>query len=106
MRESVTLYGFGSFFSSAASAPRDIDILIVHERVDPASIDFAIRCKTILKDFLPTTAHFTVLSESEEQELTFIQRCNAIMLEQVTDIEPDAQLANLASSLGSSWLLR
>ena len=95
MTQSVKLYGFGSFFSSLPSAARDVDILIVHERVDSASIDFAIRCKMIFGHFLPT-AHFTILSESEDIELSFIQQCNARMLGRVTDIEPDAQLAKLA----------
>jgi hypothetical protein len=103
MTEVVTLYGFGSFFASAVSAPSDIDILIVHDRVDPASIDFAICCKRKLRHFLPS-AHFTILSESEEHELSFIQRCSAIMLERITDAEPDLQLGSLALALEPLWL--
>lgn len=98
MTEAVKLFGFGSFFSNEASVPRDVDILILHERVDPASIDFAIRCKSVLSGLI-RGAHIVILSECEERELVFLQRSNGKMLGRVTNADLGMQLENLASAI-------
>jgi len=79
---SVSIYGFGSFFASGVSVPGDVDILIVHERVDPESIDLALRCKARLAASIPA-AHLTILSEPEEREMDFIRRSKATFLKQL-----------------------
>lgn len=91
MRESVSLYGFGSFFVPQSSTPRDIDILIVHQRADPASIGFAIQCKAAIKR-LVCNVHVVMLSESEEQELAFLQKCEGKLLGRVNERDPRGQL--------------
>jgi ABC-type polysaccharide/polyol phosphate transport system ATPase subunit len=98
MRESVALYGFGSSFSETLSQPRDVDILILHERIDSSSIDFAIHCKASLAQLVPNS-HITILSESEERELNFVQRCKATFLARLTNIGSPAKLVKIAVRL-------
>jgi hypothetical protein len=101
MMESARLYGFGSFFSDQVSAPRDVDILVLHERVDSSSIEFAISCKSVLK-LLMFNAHIVMLSESEERELAFVQRCGAIFLGRVTNTDPGKQLVAICRSISGA----
>jgi hypothetical protein len=94
MTQSIQLYGFGSFFSSGNSKYKDIDILIVHEAIDPESITFALRFKSIIMRCIPN-AHLTVLSKGEEKELKFIRCSGARFLGSITDAEPDAELSKI-----------
>jgi hypothetical protein len=87
MTQSIQLYGFGSFFSNDSPKHRDIDILIVHERIDPESVAFALRCKRVIVSSIPN-AHLTILSNAEESELNFIQRSRACFLGTITDWKP------------------
>jgi len=98
MIETVKIYGFGTYFSRTRLTPNDIDVLIVHERVDLSSINFAIACKRALIRLLPE-AHITLLSETEERQLTFINCSQAHSIGQITNIGFDKQLANVASKL-------
>jgi hypothetical protein len=91
MKETVDLYGFGSFFSSPGSAFRDIDILILHQRADFSSINFAIQCKATIKNLI-RNVDVVMLSKSEEQELAFLQKCSGKLLGSVTDSDPSGQL--------------
>jgi hypothetical protein len=97
MTEAVDLYGFGSFFSAHGSAPRDIDILILH-RIDRSSIDFAIQCKTAIRNPI-RNADVVLLSESEEQELAFLRKCRGKLLGTVTDTSLSDQLEAICRAI-------
>ncbi|WP_438275892.1 hypothetical protein [Nitrobacter sp.] len=104
--EIADLYGFGSFFSDQNSSPRDVDLLIVHQRIDNSSINFAIHCKAAIKGLIPC-ADTVLLSTFEEQELAFLQKCSGKFLGRLTDADPSAQLKAIfrfafASSTGGS----
>lgn len=90
MTEVVDVYGFGSFFFRGAAAPRDVDLLIVHPRVDQLSIHFAIRCKWALRNSIGG-ADVVMLSKSEERELAFIKKCRGHFLMRLTDTDRSAQ---------------
>lgn len=100
MSDSLNIYGFGSYFHRATSCPRDIDILIIHECIDLDSINFAIRCKRMVADVLPT-AHCTMLSASEERELNFIEQSSAVLLGRIVGSDVAPQLAQLAKGLSA-----
>ena len=89
LTESLTVYGFGSYFSGAAE-PNDIDILLVHQSGSKSSCAFAIACKSeILKEL--AKADVTMLSVREEKEHDFIARARAIRLKEIheTSTAPD-----------------
>jgi len=75
---SVTIYGFGSAFDDA-KAPRDVDLLIVHQGTDLASCQLAIECKRRLAESIDR-AHITMLSEAEEAHFEFIKTARAVRL--------------------------
>ncbi|MBY5827672.1 hypothetical protein [Rhizobium leguminosarum] len=75
MAQSVTVYGFGSFFAGAA-APADIDLLIVHQKSSSGSCTYAITCKHLIRATI-LSAHITMLSEREEKQLAFIEKSGA-----------------------------
>jgi hypothetical protein len=79
LTETVTLYGFGSHFGNGAAPSRDVDLLIVHEDIGTASVQFAILCKQRLTEALPSV-HVTMLSAQEERQLGFRKRCEAKLL--------------------------
>lgn len=89
--EIADLYGFGSFFSDQNSSPRDIDLLIVHQRIDSSSINFAIQCKAAVNNLIPN-ADTVLLSRFEERELAFLQKCSGKFLGRLTDADPSTQL--------------
>lgn len=91
MTETIDLYGFGSFFSPQVSVPRDVDILILHRRIDRSSINFAIQCKVAIKSLI-RNVDVVMLSKSEEQELAFLRKCRGKLLGRVTDTDPNGQL--------------
>jgi hypothetical protein len=93
MTQSIQLYGFGSFFYSSNPKHGDIDILIVHERIDPESIAFALRYKSVIVSRIPN-AHLTILSKVEERELNFIQRSGARFLGTITDAGTSALISS------------
>lgn len=78
MMHCVEVYGFGSFFGRHGKA-HDIDILLVHENITESSCKFAIHCKSILKTYF-SQAHVTILSDEEEQNLSFKEIGNAMWL--------------------------
>lgn len=94
MTEIVDLYGFGSFFSDKNFSPRDVDLLIMHQRIDSSSINFALHCKAAIKSLIPS-ADTVVLSIFEEQELAFLQKCSGKFLGRLTDVDPSAQLEEI-----------
>ena len=91
MTETVDLYGFGSFFSDQGSVPRDVDLLVLHRRIDRSSINFAIQCKALIKSLI-RNADVVILSKSEEQELAFLWKCSGKLLGMVADTDPNGQL--------------
>lgn len=97
MTESLTVYGFGSFFKGKAR-PSDIDLLLVHRSTDFASSKFAIACKAQIKSALPS-ADIVMLSEAEAESLDFLGRAKAIKLENVRAESMDADVRALASRL-------
>jgi hypothetical protein len=91
MTEVVDLYGFGSFFSTQGSTSHDLDILVLHERIDDPSINFAIQCKAAIRTLIQN-ADVVILSKQEEEELAFVRKCNGRLLGQVTDNDLSRQL--------------
>jgi hypothetical protein len=78
MKESVQIYGFGSRFHGKTPA-HDVDLLIVHPDVGPASCRFAIHCKQLLSAAVPN-ADITMLSRDEEADLQFITQSCAMSI--------------------------
>ena len=97
MTESLTVYGFGSFFNGKAR-PRDIDILLLHRSTDFASSKFAIDCKARIKLALPS-ADIVMLSQAEAESLDFLERAKAIQLHKVSAESMDADVRALASRI-------
>jgi hypothetical protein len=90
LTESLTVYGFGSFFNGKAQ-PHDIDLLLLHRSTDFESCKFAIECKAQLKLALPS-ADIVMLSQAEAKGLNFLKRAKAVKL---TDLSSDSMDANL-----------
>jgi hypothetical protein len=93
----LKLFGFGSFFR-LGTYPRDIDLLIIHENVSPESIQFAIRCKALIKAVIPS-AHIVMLSEQEERDLGFLGKSNAVLLGIISDAVGRVEIQGLASRI-------
>lgn len=104
MTESLTVYGFGSFFKGK-TRPSDIDLLLVHRSTDFASSKFAIDCKAQIKSALPS-AYIVMLSQAEAESLDFLERAKAIKLANVSVESMDADVRALASRLLRRWLRR
>lgn len=75
---SVTVYGFGSYFTDGATA-NDVDLLIIYPGTDATSCELAIQCKHRLTEHI-ACAHVTMLSVSEEAHFQFIKRARAVCL--------------------------
>jgi len=73
--EKVSVYGFGSFFNGYQKY-RDMDILLVHQSSKTQSCRFAIQCKRFLLSSY-SSADVTILSQSEEQQISFLERSGA-----------------------------
>jgi hypothetical protein len=105
---SARIYGFGSAFSENARA-NDVDLLIVHERVDPASCKFAITCKRRLAAII-IRAHITMLSAREEKHCEFLKTAEALFLGtvRIDQIEHDLEAvsATLSVLIGSETLIQ
>ena len=84
MTETVSFYGFGSHFSGNRSPLSDIDVLLLHKNVAPASIDFVIRCKRLLMEVVPS-AHIVMLSKEEASELDFVRKSKAVLLCEIVE---------------------
>lgn len=95
--ESLTVYGFGSFFSGGPE-PHDIDLLLVHRSANRESCKFAIDCKAKIKSALPA-ADIVMLSEAEAKSLNFLERAKAVKLENLSAESMDCDLQALASRL-------
>jgi hypothetical protein len=83
LMQEVELYGFGSFFKSNNEF-RDIDILILHQSTLYESCKFSLWCKKYLLANL-AGADITILSKSEERQLTFIEKSKAKYLGNVNE---------------------
>jgi len=97
LTESVTVYGFGSFFKGKAR-PRDIDLLLVHRSTGLASSMFAIDCKAQIKSELPA-ADVVMLSQAEAESLDFLERAKAIKLGHVSAANMVADVRSLVARL-------
>lgn len=73
-RRELDFYLFGSFLTSEQYS--DIDILIVYEDFEVLSL---IK-KIIFNEFSELPIHITSLKNSEEKELNFISKVNAILI--------------------------
>lgn len=98
---SIELYGFGSYFSSKREIANDIDLLILSEDIGTDDIIFSIRCKSCLIQMLKS-AHVIMLSKSEEMQLDFKNKSNAVFLDKIFSEQMDFQLSNFVCQLGSS----
>jgi hypothetical protein len=93
--ESLTVYGFGSFFNGNRQ-PNDIDLLLMHSSTALESCKFAVDCKAQLKLAVPS-ADIVMLSQEEAKSLDFLKRAKAVRLTSLSfdTIEADVQaLAN------------
>jgi hypothetical protein len=97
LTESLTVYGFGSFFNGMAQ-PRDIDLLLVHRSTDFESCKFAIDCKAQIKSALPS-ADIVMLSQAEAEGLDFLERAKAVKLDNLSSETMDTDVQALASRL-------
>ncbi|MEJ7926755.1 hypothetical protein WG908_08315 [Sphingobium sp. AN641] len=95
--ESLTVYGFGSFFSDEPK-PHDIDLLLVHRSANLESCRFAIDCKAQIRSILPS-ADIVMLSRAEADSLDFLEGAKAIELDRVTAESMDADVRALARRL-------
>ena len=82
LNQSTIIYGFGSYFQTGAEAS-DIDLLLIHEDITQASIQLAIRCKSIIRKDIPNT-DTTILSKEEERETNFLHQSRAVFIAQIT----------------------
>lgn len=98
MTHSATLFGFGSYFAKGPAFANDVDLLLVHRNAGRDSIEFAISCKKVIQATIPA-AHVIMLSDSEECELDFIRRSNAVYLTEIDDQRPSKQIAALGKSI-------
>lgn len=90
MIESLTVYGFGSFFRGS-DHPNDIDLLLLHRSTQLESCKFAIFCKNQLKSALPFV-DIVMLSRTEAENLDFVERAKA---EQLASLRSDMIEADL-----------
>lgn len=97
MTESLTVYGFGSFFDGN-SQPNDIDLLLLHRSTDFESCQFAIDCKGQLKLALPS-ADIVMLSLAEAKGLNFLERADAVKLACLSSDRMAADVQALVSRL-------
>ncbi|WP_424945890.1 hypothetical protein [Candidatus Spongiihabitans sp.] len=83
MIEELEIYGFGSYFLCQPEY-HDVDLLIVHRSDDPKSCLFAIQCKQY---FISNVAggDVTILSQHEEQQISFIAKSGARCLGKVDE---------------------
>lgn len=104
MTESLTVYGFGSFFIDNAQ-PNDIDLLLLHRSADIASCQFAIACKAQIKSALPF-ADIVMLSQAEAESFKFVDRTGAVRLATLSSDRLNAQVQVLARRLSGIRHLR
>ena len=76
--DKLSIYGFGSFFNKRSEC-QDIDILIIHQSISYQSCQFAIRCKKRLQELM-SELDITILSESEEHQLSFIKKSKTVSI--------------------------
>ena len=81
---SLTVFGFGSFFRPQGRSPRDVDLLLIHDDCSRRSIEFALFCKALIRQELPS-ADIVMLSAAEELDLKFIERSKAVQLSVVSN---------------------
>lgn len=74
--ERLYIYGFGSYFHSSMNY-QDIDILLLHEKINFQSVSFAIKAKQCLKFFIPLS-DILIMSLQEEIEINFLANSKAI----------------------------
>lgn len=94
--EGVKVFGFGSFFAQFPILPRDIDLLVIHRSMDKQSCGFAIACKYLILQALPT-ADVVLLSEQEAEGNKFIARSGAVPLGYIWEEGIDEQIKALVN---------
>ena len=100
MTWTAEIFGFGSHFSGRRSRTSDVDVLVVHQDGSPESIDFALDCKAKLRTAVPS-AHITVLSQGEERELAFKEKCQAMQLGSISSGNVSAGVGMLEKKIRS-----
>jgi predicted nucleotidyltransferase len=89
--QTAKLYGYGSFFRGDRALAKDVDILVLHETVERASIELALLCKASLRAIVPRI-HVVMLSEQEERELGFLAKSDAVLLGEVSSASASQQI--------------
>jgi hypothetical protein len=97
LRESLTVFGFGSFFTCIGHA-NDIDLLLMHRSTDLESCLFATKCKSQIKSVLPL-ADIVMLSNAEAEGLNFLERSCCVPLATLTSDESHVQILKLSKIL-------
>lgn len=93
--ENLKIYGFGSYFLGYPEY-NDIDILIVHQNSSFKSCQLAIHCKQFFVSNI-FKADVTILSQREEQQISFIEISNALYIGKVDE---NFMTINLGEILG------
>ena len=97
MSEKIEAYGFGSYFSGHPEY-RDVDILLVHRSSKPESCQFAIQCKRFLVSNY-SLADVTILSQHEEQQISFIERSGAHQIGEIRLQQKESELSKILAKI-------
>lgn len=97
----MRIYGFGSYFSGCPKY-NDVDILIVHQSGSLKSCQLAIHCKQffVLNIF---KADLTILSQHEEQQISFIEKSNARYIGKVDENFIAINLSEILDKIHQTW---
>ena len=87
-KPTLKIYGFGSYFRKEIQNFNDIDILILHPNCSILSCSYAIQLKKKLLEKMEGL-DIVMLSESEEKQLKFIDKSNAVFIGVVNDLIDD-----------------
>jgi hypothetical protein len=94
----LRVYGFGSFFFPREKPAHDIDLLLLHRDIRLPSIEFAIRCKSLIASAMPLT-HIAMLSEAEEHDIAFLSKSQHLLLKTLSDTGLTWQIRQLIAAI-------
>lgn len=104
MKESLAVYGFGSFFNGSVRSS-DIDILLVHRSTERASCVFAIECKRVIREKI-SEADVTMLSTAEANSQRIFARADLTLIGTVTEGNHIVDMKVIISTLLSTIAAR
>lgn len=96
--QSIIVFGFGSFFRRQSRNAKDVDLLLLHQDCSKESIEFAIRCKALIRSELQCS-DIVMLSVSEERDLRFLERSNATCIGTIWESDFPSRLISLVGRI-------